>query len=248
MGQGESEKIKIPSWVLRRLEKRESLVKEQDEELNRTQSEGRVSRRDSARISRRAVSIESIDRQMYRSGFIPPQTATPTSRTTQIAPSMMAFDSTSGFNISPRRGGGSGGGTAATGHPFKIKFSGSGKITVDGGSINSIIPSNLFTGLNQTEFSLGSGLNYVILTATALGEKITSATISISNSSPSPQDPVPFGLPTSMGFTLGVASTQSIYQVTYNNISITGRQHYIADKQGALDIGELPYTIYYIWG
>jgi hypothetical protein len=247
MGQGESEKIKIPSWVLRRLEKRESLVKEQNEELNRIQSEGKVSRRDSARISRRAVSIESIDRQMYRSGFIPPQTATPTSRTTQIAPSMMAFDSASGFNISPRRGGGGGGGGAPIGHPFKIALI-SNQWTVSAGTINSLIPVGIFEGNNLKNYPTSSSINYFILRAISDGSQITSASIILRSFSAEVQEPTIFGLPSEVEFVIGVVNNTQVYQVTYDNILISGKQSFVKTKDSPASAGELPIDVYYVWG
>jgi hypothetical protein len=119
MEKKESQNIQIPRWVQQALEKRDSLIREQEGEINKIQESGRARQQDITRISRRSSSIESFDTRLLRSGFFPPQRIQPTSKTTHIVPDQLQFEQSSGFNISPRRSGGGGGSTEFT-HPFKV--------------------------------------------------------------------------------------------------------------------------------
>jgi hypothetical protein len=144
------------------------------------------------------------------------------------------------------------GGTASTEHPFKIKFSTETAITVNAGTINDLLASGGGGFFNDDgslkQFAVGTGLSYVILSANSDGRKFTSCSIQISSSPPSVQQPTLFSLPLTAQFTIGLTYNGKIHQITYDNITVTGRQQYIADKVIAAEAGQLPYEIYYVWG
>lgn len=140
---------KIPKWVKRILEKRDALIKEHGEDLNNIESDGIVTKKEARRISRRSRDIQNFDTRLQRSGFIPPQTSLPTSQTKQIAlPQGTSFEQSTGFNISPRRIGGEGGGAGI--RPFQLS------VVNDAGWKVRVYPSTLAGGSSlDLGFSLG---------------------------------------------------------------------------------------------
>jgi hypothetical protein len=122
-------------------------------------------------------------------------------------------------------------------------------VTIRPGTINALLPTDIFDGTALNEFSLAADtLSYVVLSATSDGEQITSATVSLESSPPTAQTPAVFGLPASADFLLGAVFNTSVYQVISTNLSLTGKQQYIASKDAPAEPGELPYEIYYVWG
>jgi len=153
---------------------------------------------------------------------------------------------------SPTTGGGAGGPTF---HPFQI-FSRQNPdnenqylVTVRPGTINALLPSGIFNGANLAETSIGKDqLSYVVLDAASDGEQITTASVSVESSAPAAQIPAIFSLPTSAQFLLGVVYNASVFQVQFTNISVAGKQQFVADKLAPAAPGQLPYDIYFVWG
>jgi hypothetical protein len=145
------------------------------------------------------------------------------------------------------------GGGATESHPFQISASiddeGAGTLTVQPGTLNSLLPSNIFEdgALNEFGFS-GGGTIYVILTGISDGNQFTECSVSVGDQAPEAQTPLPFGLPTEAKFLLGVAYNNSVYQVQKTNIVATGKQQFIKQKPSPASPGEMPYEIYYVWG
>jgi len=147
------------------------------------------------------------------------------------------------------------GGTPATTHPFQIASSQDPDnenqylVTVRPGTINTLLPSGIFDGGDLEEYSVGEdSLKYIILEASSDGAQITAAAVSASNTTATVQTPVVFGLPASAQFLLGVVYNSTVYQVATDNITVSGKQQYIASKPSPAAPGELPYEIYYVWG
>ena len=145
-----------------------------------------------------------------------------------------------------------GGGAPLERHPFQISA------TVDeednftltvAGTINSILPSNLFDGGELTTHTYSENeVTHVILTATTDGEQVTSALIEVSGEAAQAQTPVVFGIPTEAKFLLGVAYNDTVYQVVTDNITAVGKQMYIKNITGTPQPGQLAYEIYYVLG
>jgi hypothetical protein len=148
------------------------------------------------------------------------------------------------------------GGGSSNRHPFQITSIASSDdennnayaITVRPGTINNLLPTGIFDGASLKQTEIGSGLQYVVLQAQSDGRQITSAAISVESSAPEAQAPVVFGLPSSLDVLLGIVKDASVFQVVIDNILVTGKQQFVAQKGGNVAPGELPYEIYYVWG
>jgi len=145
-----------------------------------------------------------------------------------------------------------GGGGTTDSHPFQISTStdeeGTITLTVNVGTLNSLLPSNVFNGPALRKFPVGSGLKYVILTGASDGKQFTSCSLSVENQAVQPQTPTVFGLPTTAAFLLGVVYNGKVFQVQNTNILVTGKQQYVKQKTAPAPAGTLPYEIYYVWG
>jgi hypothetical protein len=146
-------------------------------------------------------------------------------------------------------------GGAITDHPFRITSRQNPDnenqyfVTVGLGTINSLIPTGIFNGGGLTEYTLSSNtLRFFVLRGNSDGAQITSASIIFGGSSASAQEPQIFGLPTRVEYLIGAVYNSQVYQVTYNNISISGVQSFATTKSTPAEAGELPIDIYYVWG
>jgi hypothetical protein len=146
-------------------------------------------------------------------------------------------------------------GSFTTTHPFQIASrqdpdnEAQYLVTVRPGTINSLLPSGIFDGAEIEKYTAAEdALKYIILEASSDGEQITAAAVSASNTTATVQTPVVFGLPSSAQFLLGIVYNATVYQVVTDNITVTGKQQYIASKATPAQPGELPYEIYYVWG
>jgi hypothetical protein len=147
------------------------------------------------------------------------------------------------------------GGTSApsTLHPFQIATGGNAEdgfyCTVRPGTINTLLPTNTFDGDNLTQHSYSEDeLRYVVLTASATNSQFTSCSISVDSTAPAAQAPTLFAAPTTYKVLLGIVRNASIYQIIYDNIVVSGKQHYVKDRATAAAPGFLPYEIYFVWG
>jgi hypothetical protein len=159
------------------------------------------------------------------------------------------------ITVAPQRGGGT---STPTTHPFQI-FSREDPesdpenptylVRVRPGTINALLPSDILDGggLKENEIPRNS-LRYVVLEANSDGQQITTATVSVESSAPEAQTPEIFGLPSTAKFLLGLVYDSNVFQVQFTNISVTGKQQFIASKDQPAEPGELPYEIYYVWG
>jgi len=157
------------------------------------------------------------------------------------------------ITVAPQRGG-----APATTHPFQIisrqdpdsnPESPSYFVSIKPGSLNELLPTNLFTdsGLNSLPLSKDT-LKHVVLTGESDGQQFLNCALSLESAAPGAQEPVAFGLPQTVKFLLGVVYNSTAYQIISDNITVAGKQQYVADKVPPLDVGELPYTLYFVWG
>jgi len=160
------------------------------------------------------------------------------------------------ITVAPQRGGGTS--TPATLHPFQIFSTQDPEsdpenpnylVTVRPGTLNTLLPTNLFDGDELTKFPLSANtLKHVVLTGTSDGQQFNSCQLSLETQAPPAQEPVPFGLPQTVKFLVGVVYNSSVFQIISDNMNLAGTQQYVADKETPLQPGELPYTIYFVWG
>jgi hypothetical protein len=151
-----------------------------------------------------------------------------------------------------------GGTSAPTTHPFQIissqdpdsnPESPSYLVSIKPGALNGLLPTNLFDGSDLNSFSLSEGaLKHVVLTGQSDGQQFVSCVLSLETEGPPAQEPVAFGLPQTVKFLLGVVYNSTAYQLISDNIAVSGQQQYVVEKEPPLDVGELPYTLYFVWG
>lgn len=143
------------------------------------------------------------------------------------------------------------GGAAIESRPFQIEITSPEEdeyqATIRPGTINSILPSGILNGTQLQTHDVSGGLKYIVLEAQTDGSKIVSASISVEGSAAEPQTPIPFGLPATAQFLVGIVYQSSVYQVLYENLTVSGKQQYIAQNPSSQP-GQLPYTVYYVWG
>ena len=158
------------------------------------------------------------------------------------------------ITVAPQRGGG---GAASETHPFQVVAfadpdgdpeAPSYLATVRPGTINNLLPSNIFSGAEQQEFSIASDqLQYVVLTSTTDGKRITAASLSVETSAPAAQTPVLFGLPTSIETLIAVVYNTNVFQVVKDNITLTGKI-VVTTSKASPGPGELAFDTWYQWG
>lgn len=151
----------------------------------------------------------------------------------------------------------SGGGTIATKHPFQIASfvdpesdpeSPSYLVTVQPGTINNILPSNIIGEESLEQFALSSDvLKYVVLDCSAASNALTSCTVQLTESQPAPQVPQAFALPGNYKVVLGLVYNAVVYQIVTTNLLVAGKQAYITDKTNPTP-GSLPYNLFLQWG
>ena len=148
------------------------------------------------------------------------------------------------------------GGTASTTHPFQISSRKNPAnenqylVTVTPGTLNNLLPTNLYNSNALRTFPIPANqLGYVILEgSTNASDQFVSCSLSVSDQAPPAQSPTMFSLPVSPQFLLGVVYNEQANNVITNNLSLTGKQQFITDKQPPAPAGQLPYEIWYVWG
>lgn len=145
-----------------------------------------------------------------------------------------------------------GAGTPATAHPFQIRSRQNENqylATVHPGTINALLPTNILSGSSLTEHAYPKDQSrYVVLTGTSNGTQMTGAEISLESSAPEAQTPALFSVPTTVKILIGIVRNEQIFQIVFDNIVFSGKQHFTKDKNSAAPPGFLPYEIYFVWG
>lgn len=149
----------------------------------------------------------------------------------------------------------SAGGPSAPKHPFQISSvqnpdnENQYLITVRPGTINSLLPANTFTSSALTQFTAQKDqLCYVILTGTSDGKQFLSAVLSVESNAAEPQTPTIWGLPQEAQFLLGVVYNGSVFQIISDNITVAAVLAATSEKTTELEVGELPFNNFYVWG
>ena len=159
-------------------------------------------------------------------------------------------------SLKPTRSFGGGGGTER--HPWQIhNMTGVGEPDEQGdynsyefqvwpGTINGLIPSNLFDGGQLRKFTGDATLKNVLLKCTSDGKELNACTIEVDASVPTPSPAVKYGVPSNLNIVLGAVVKSAAFQVEFDNLSATPQMVYIKEK-GSVAAGEYPYEVYLNW-
>jgi hypothetical protein len=118
-------------------------------------------------------------------------------------------------------------------------------VRVRPGTANGILPSNW-----DEEFEYpGTGLWYAKAVLATDGEAITGVTIVMNGTAPTVQQPVEFGIATSVEYLFGLFSQGSVYRVIgAGQIVLPTRTWLVTSANPVAAPGESPYDIYYLLG
>jgi len=118
-------------------------------------------------------------------------------------------------------------------------------VRVRPGTANGILPSNW-----DEEFEYpGTGLWYAKAVIATDGEAITGVTIEIDQTPPTVQEPVEFGIATSVEYLFGLFSEGQVYRVIgAGQIVLPTRTWLVTSADPVAAPGESPYDIYYLLG
>jgi|GEM_PF-2324676 len=139
-------------------------------------------------------------------------------------------------------GGGGGGYTAVSPFDFYLN-SDDEELKFHPGTINQVIPSNIFATLALA----ASGTEYVVLNVNTSSGRITSANITIDSSAPGSPGILQGGPPTSFKVLLGIIVNLVGYKtIGAHSITATPVEAYRSDQATPV-FGHSPYDIYYTW-
>ena len=118
-------------------------------------------------------------------------------------------------------------------------------LTVRPGTLNGILPSNW-----DQEFTCSAtGLFYAKAVISTDGQSITGVTIAIDDSAPVSQEPVKFGLASSVEYLFGLFSNGAAYRVIgAGHITLPARTWLVTNASPAAQPGQSPYDVYYLLG
>jgi uncharacterized membrane protein YgcG len=114
------------------------------------------------------------------------------------------------------------------------------------GTINGLIPSNLFDGDKLRKFTGDATLKNVLLKCTSNGKELNACTIEVSTSLPAPDAAVKYGVPSNLNIVLGAVVKDAAFQVEFDNLSATPQMVYIKEKS-SVAAGEYPYEVFLNW-
>jgi hypothetical protein len=118
-------------------------------------------------------------------------------------------------------------------------------VRVRPGTLNGILPANW-----DEEFTYpGTGLFYAKAVIATDGEAITGVTIEIDGTPPTVQQPVEFGIASSIKYLFGLFSEGAVYRVIGSgHIVLPTRTWLVTSADPAALPGQSPYDIYYVLG
>lgn len=118
-------------------------------------------------------------------------------------------------------------------------------VRVRPGTLNGILPTNW----DIEEECAGTGLFYAKAVIATDGEAITGVTIEIDANPPTVQEPVEFGIASSIEYLFGLFSEGAVYRVIgAGHIVLPTRTWLVTSAAPAASPGESPYDIYYVLG
>lgn len=150
------------------------------------------------------------------------------------------------------------GGASTVMHPWKIhNMTGVGQPDDKGnynsyefqvwpGTINGLIPTNLFDGNELRKFTSNQSLQNVMLKCTSNGKELNACTIEVMASPPTPDSAVLYGVPSNLNILLGAIYKDIAFQVEFDNLSATAEMIYIKEK-ASVERDEYPYEVYLNW-
>ena len=164
-----------------------------------------------------------------------------------------------GYSYTASRGGfalsinGGGGSSRPALQPFDIQLSGapgnpnSYLATIVPGTVNGVLPSNLTTGGDFTEFQVAADFTYWTVNIESNGFEVTAAAISTSTSPPTPQTHGVNAMPTTYSHIFGVTCNGSVYRtIGAGSIVLQTSAELTIDKQSPTP-GLRSYDRYYLW-
>lgn len=138
------------------------------------------------------------------------------------------------------------GSTASTAtHPFQVTRNDAGstkRVSIRPGTINSVVPTNIFSPLTIT----GSGAEYVLLTATFTGDSPVSAALSIETTIPVPSATTPTNTPTAVKDVIAAIYDGTVYQIRNTNLTVTSVEVF-QETVASPSPGERNYIPWYRW-
>jgi hypothetical protein len=140
-------------------------------------------------------------------------------------------------------------------HPFKISSRKDPEnengylVSVVPGTLNDLLPTNMFTDGKLTEFPVDSdSVSYVKLVGETDGtHQFVSCEIVVDDEQAQPQVPTAFVLPTNPEFLLGVVFNGAAYNTIDDSLVLSGQVQLTTDRAAAPLPGELPYVSWYVW-
>jgi hypothetical protein len=140
-------------------------------------------------------------------------------------------------------------------HPFKISSRQNPDnenqylVTVQPGTVNGLLPTNLFDDGALTEFAVSANqLAYVKLIGQTNGTtQFVSCEIEVDQSPAEPQLPTAFTLPAAPEFLLGLVRNATAYNTIQQSLTVTGSVQVTEQREELPQPGELPYINYYVW-
>jgi hypothetical protein len=110
------------------------------------------------------------------------------------------------------------------------------------GTLNGILPTNW----DIEEEVAGTGLFYAKAVIATDGESVTGVTIEIDTSPPAVQEPVEFGIASSIEYLFGLFAEGQVYRVIgAGHIALSPEQWLVISADPPAAPGESPYDIYY---
>ena len=156
--------------------------------------------------------------------------------------------------VAPQSGGG--GGTLSTFQPWDLQAQVDPDadpenpnppylVRVRPGTLNGILPSNW----DIEQQCAGTGLFYAKAVITTDGEAIIGVTIEIDGTAPTVQQPVEFGIASSIKYLFGLFSEGAVHRVIgAGHIVLPTRTWLVTSPDPAASPGESPYDVYYVLG
>jgi hypothetical protein len=141
------------------------------------------------------------------------------------------------------------GGATGSSCPFDVSLAttetpGTLSATLRPGSVNELLPTNIFDGFDVSS----TGLFFVKLLVTSDGEKITSSEVEIDGDEPEPQTPTPFALPSSLELLVAVIEDGTEFRtMSCGSVTLSGHEEFVTDKSPPAEPGESTVTPWYVW-
>jgi hypothetical protein len=116
-------------------------------------------------------------------------------------------------------------------------------VKVTPGTMNSLVPDNMFDSLTATI----DDVNYVTLDVTTDGQNITNYEIDCSTDAPDGQNAVANALPTTFDICLAVIQSGKAYQAQYGSFTVYGTNTFTVNATEPVEPGLPVTTPYYQW-